>query len=184
MVSIKRIAGQVTLNRNYFIDVKFIAFNLESRPYWYCPCLRNLYFDGNKLNYSMTGKFTSNVHVHVSLNRLNLSLFELINQLTDNPGNIHFDKLEIAIKIMKYLLIFIRKKKWFCFHLKWPWCKLSNVFCIKVHAVQIYFGKSFPIFFQSTNSRFKVWITWIFKGGNIIKRQYIRCKVLRFIDFL
>lgn len=115
MVSIKRIAGQVTLNRNYFIDVKFIAFNLESRPYWYCLCLRNFYFDGNKLNYSMTGKFTSNVHVHVSLNRLNLSLFELINQLTDNPGNIHFDKLEIAIKIMKYLLIFIRKKNDFVF---------------------------------------------------------------------
>lgn len=98
MVSIKRIAGQVTLNRNYFIDVKFIAFNLESRPYWYCLCLRNVYFDGNKLNYSMTGKFTSNVHVHVSLNRLNLSLFKLINQLTDNPGNILFDKLEIVIK--------------------------------------------------------------------------------------
>lgn len=110
MVSIKRIAGQVTLNRNYFIDVKFIAFNLESRPYWYCLCLRNFYFDGNKLNYSMAGKFTSNVHVHVSLNRLNLSLFKLINQLTDNPGNILFDKLEIVIKKMKYLLIFIRKK--------------------------------------------------------------------------
>lgn len=116
MVSIKRIAGQVTLNRNYFIDVKFIAFNLESRPYWYCLCLRNFYFDGNKLNYSMTGKFTSNVHVHVSLNRLNLSLFKLINQLTDNPGNILFDKLEIVIKKkMKYLLIFIRKKKVFVF---------------------------------------------------------------------
>lgn len=183
MVSIKRIAGQVTLNRNYFIDVKFIAFNLESHPYWYCLCLRNFYFDGNKLNYSMTGKFTSIVHVHVSLNRLNLSLFKLINQLTDNPGNILFDKLEIVIKKWN-IYLFLLEKKWFCFHLKWPWCKLSNVFCIKVHAVQIYFGKSFPIFFQSTNSRFKVWITWIFKGGNIIKRQNIRCKVLRFIDFL
>lgn len=115
MVSIKRIAGQVTLNRNYFIDVKFIAFNLESRPYWCCPCLRNVYFDGSKLNYSMTGKFTSNVHVHVSLNRLNLSLFKLINQLMDNPGNILFDKLEIVIKKMKYLLIFIRKKNDFVF---------------------------------------------------------------------
>lgn len=79
MVSIKRIAGQVTLNRNYFIDVKFIAFNLESRPYWYCPCLQP------------------------------------INQLTDNPGNILFDKLEIVIKKMKYLLIFIRKKNDFVF---------------------------------------------------------------------
>lgn len=110
MVSIKRIAGQVTLNRNYFTDVKFIAFNLESRPYWYCPCLRNLYFDGNKLNYSMTGKFTSNVHVHVSLNRLNLSLFKLINQLTDNPGNILFDKLEIVIKKWNIYLFLLEKK--------------------------------------------------------------------------
>lgn len=115
MVSIKRIAGQVTLNRNYFIDVKFIAFNLESRPYWYCPCLRNLYFDGNKLNYSMTGKFTSNVHVHVSLNRLNLSLFKLINQLTDNPGNILFDKLEIVIKKWNIYLFLLEKKNDFVF---------------------------------------------------------------------
>lgn len=115
MVSIKRIAGQVTLNRNYFIDVKFIAFNLESRPYWYCPCLRNVYFDGNKLNYSMTGKFTSNVHVHVSLNRLNLSLFKLINQLTDNPGNILFDKLEIVIKKWNIYLFLLEKKNDFVF---------------------------------------------------------------------
>lgn len=115
MVSIKRIAGQVTLNRNYFIDVKFIAFNLESRPYWYCPCLRNVYFDGNKLNYSMTGKFTSNVHVHVSLNRLNLSLFKLINQLTDNPGNILFDKLEIVLKKWNIYLFSFEKKNDFVF---------------------------------------------------------------------
>lgn len=115
MVSIKRIAGQVTLNRNYFIDVKFIAFNLESRPYWYCPCLRNVYFDGNKLNYSMTGKFTSNVHVHVSLNRLNPSLFKLINQLTDNPGNILFDKLEIVIKKKWNIYLFLLEKKKFLF---------------------------------------------------------------------
>lgn len=115
MVSIKRIAGQVTLNRNYFIDVKFIAFNLESRPYWYCPCLRDLYFDGNKLNYSMTGKFTSNVHVHVSLNRLNLSLFRLIHQLTDNPGNILFDKLEIVLKKWNVYLFSFEKKNDFVF---------------------------------------------------------------------
>lgn len=115
MVSIKRIAGQVTLNRNYFIDVKFIAFNLESRPYWYCLCLRNVYFDGNKLNYSMTGKFTSNVHVHVSLNRLNLSLFKLINQLTDNPGNILFDKLEIVIKKKWNIYLILLEKKMILF---------------------------------------------------------------------
>lgn len=115
MVSIKRIAGQVTLNRNYFIDVKFIAFNLQSHPYWYCLCLRNVYFDGNKLNYSMTGKFTSNVHVHVSLNRLNLSLFKLINQLTDNPGNILFDKLEIVIKKWNIYLFLLEKKNDFVF---------------------------------------------------------------------
>lgn len=115
MVSIKRIAGQVTLNRNYFIDVKFIAFNLQSRPYWYCLCLRNVYFDGNKLNYSMTGKSTSNVHVHVSLNRLNLSLFKLINQLTDNPGNILFDKLEIVIKKWNIYLFLLEKKNDFVF---------------------------------------------------------------------
>lgn len=85
MVSIKQIAGQVTLNRNYFIDVKFIAFNLESHPYWYCPCLKDLYFDGNKFNYSMTRKFASNV----SLNRFNLSLFKLYNQQIDRQVWLH-----------------------------------------------------------------------------------------------